>query len=1152
MAPKRGSVTADAVPADAPTEEDDEGPGKVVFSIEVSGVTNLPMETETCVTFGGACRPNRTAVAPASLSPSGWDFLKPHFIRKVEQTLFDDLCGRELVISVRDASNSDAVVGETRLSLQPLLHERTEVGGALPLQLSPEYENGPPKDMGKTQTTKSMKSSKSEAPKPASSEPAPEWDPSTPSVITVRVSVPQLVGPPQDRENWVKVTAGVKGVFALPEPLVALNGGDVDTHPLRYQGVLLGQALGEGALAKPAGGAGEAVTGDPAAAGTEQAADAELPEADWRSLQERTAPSVRFKGGDAMVWYRGADFIRDFQDMLNKVGGVWFHLAPEEKAPPDPKKAAQGAPDIASLARRYGGKAWLDLTDLVRPGVHSVAACCPLQDTAEGQPEGTPTLRASRSFVSLSLLLDRELTPPTPAVAHTPLQELLPERPALNKFPSSDAAAAAYHGAVKRTFGVVCQELHGGVQGGPPGAVDALREAGVYKGCKEDIRRAVVGVLRERIRKDTTVIPGQPLERSQKDEVLSGAYTYLTATIAEVLDELRAELPPRQEPDAKGATTKQAAQEAVNKTGGLEGFSPSGRGGLLGAPGGSGAQWQTSPAQSARSGQMGRWTVAMNGTPSTRSEEQQPAAEEKPPQDSQALALEEADEVVRAKEALGAACDAGERCKRLAYEAEILGLWDRAAEHWQSRLLIPEFRSDPGEWLAYAKFCSRSRGRQDAAEEALGHARMLLESGEGLSSVEVELMLGSLLLDRGRHSEAIQIFRSWHVKDLAEPTYLFFLGLALFLAGEGEESEPLLRAVGKPRDWFEGLEDDAAIAERLGALRPPGGALDPAPYADCLGQLLNFGLPSLAFTFLDQCGTLPEASLQLEPFALLDARATAMDRDYAGALERLKPLLDSNQASQDAWRLGGECYVHLRDVDKALPVLQKAVSFEQQFEDAAFHITLGGVLLAKKRWKQARESFVRSLQCQATAEAWLGVAYAEHHGGDLQLAHEALCEANLLDDQRPKVWAQFCLLHLRLENWDSADDSCRRCLQLRPDSDCDIALQEVAAEYVRLQRQPMLAEAAARKALEIRESGPSLGALADALGQQGRAEEAVDAAEAALEQMVHQRDARGTIFGKGLKLCEAAGRPDLQARLQEAQRAADAHYAAQRPPSAGR
>jgi len=1141
MAPKRGSVVADAAPPDAPTEEDEEGPGKVVFSIEVSGVSNLPMEMETCVVFGGACRPNRTAAAPPATSPSGWGFLKPHFIRKVEQTLFDDLCGRELVISVRDVGNLDAVVGEARLSLQPLLHEQTEVGGALTLQLTPEYASGPKED--DVMKTATMKSTKSKAPPKtaASSEPAEPWDPDAPTVITVRVRVPQLVGPPQDRGSWVKVTAGVRGVFALPEPLVALNGGDVEAHPLRYQGVLMGQALGEGSLTKPAGGADAAVAGGPDAAG------AELPEAEWRALQELTAPSVRFKGGDAMVWYRGAGFIRDFQHMLNSVGGVWFHLALEEKAPPDPKKAAQAAPAIAELARRYGGKAWLNLTGLIRPGVHSVVACCPLQDTAKEQLDGVATLSASRTFVSMSLQLDRELTPPTPAAAHTPLHELLPERPALNRFPSSDDAAAAYRGAVKRAFGVVCRELPGGVQGGPPGAADALRDAGVYKGCKEDIRRAVVGVLRERIRKDTTVIPGKPLGRSQKDEVLSGAYTYLTATIAEVLDEMRAELPPRPEPDAKGAgaAARSPAQEAVPKAAGPDGFSQPGRGGLLAAPGGSGAQWQSSPAQSARSGQAGRWTMMMNGTPTSRSEEQPPppAAEERPPQDPRAAALEEAEEVVRAKAALAAACDAGERCKRLAYEAEILGLWDRAAEHWQSRLLIPEFRSDPAEWLAYAKFCSRSRGRQAAAEEALGHARQLLDSGEGLSSVEVELMLGSLLLDRGRHGEAIQIFRSWHAKDLAEPTYLFLLGLALFLAGEGEEAGPLLQAAGLPRDWFDGLEDDAALAARLRARHLAAGELDPAPYADCLGQLLDFGLPSLAFTFLDQCGTLPEASLQLEPFALLDARATAMDRDHAGALERLKPLLDSGQASQDAWRLGGECYVHLKEVDKALPLLQKAVSFEKQFEDAAFHITLGGVLLAKKRWKQARESFVRSLQCRATAEAWLGVAYAEHYGGDLQLAHEALCEANLLDDQRPKVWAQLCLLHLRLESWDSADDSCRRCLQLRPDSDCEVALQEVATEYVRLQRQPALAEAAARRALEIRESGPSLGALADALGQQGRVEEAVGVAEAALEQLVHQRDARGTLVGKVLKLCEAAGRPDLQARLQEAQRSADDQHA---------
>merc|ERR1712187_299011 len=75
----------------------------------------------------------------------------------------------------------------------------------------------------------------------------------------------------------------------------------------------------------------------------------------------------------------------------------------------------------------------------------------------------------------------------------------------------------------------------------------------------------------------------------------------------------------------------------------------------------------------------------------------------------------------------------------------------------------------------------------------------------------------------------------------------------------------------------------------------------------------------------------------------------------------------------------------------------------------------------------------------------------------------------LLDNERADVWAQLALVHLRLDNLQAADTSFRQCLAHNPA--CDELLLEVSAEYSRRQHQPDFAVAAARTALQIRDSG---------------------------------------------------------------------------------
>lgn len=1078
----------------------------------------MPCELETVVAFSGFCRDNKSLPAAASEEPSGWEFQKDKVIRVQNQDLYNDLVTRRLEVTLRDAGAGadNAIIGSAELDLLPLLHASTEISTELELKLTEAYYEKwwPPPEAEKMEEAPKAaakgKAGKSVTPTPEPPKtplkPKFEGDTPPPTFISITVSVEELIGPVEDRNCWTTMGLDVKGVFSLPEQLASLgvaNPDDVSGHTLIYSGAILGENLGDGFLTKRA-------------EVPEEAEEPEgLEEAEWRSRQERFKPFVSFSKAK-MLRYRGKAFVEQFQEMLNKTGGVWMHFNVEEKGPPDPKKPTP--PEVVEMVKSCAGKVWVDVRKLILPGEKTVDVCAAMEslpEVAKQAGEAGPLLENARTFARLALELSMDITPSEPEEYQIPLKTLLPARANCNKFPSSEGVTTMYREAVERSYQAVCSDCADGLQGGGvKEAVTQLKEVGSYEELKDSLRGAVVRVFRERLRKDTSAVPGKPLRGKARDEFVANTYACLRQMASEVMDELRGEDSPQVGPVPIAA--------------------------------------EDGPDQSESGGRV-------------RSKKQPQMPPDRPPGSKGSLALEEpavtdvgvacelsvaallAESAAarNAREALGVATNESLRCSRLAYEAELVNAWDRAATLWQNRFLIEglDLKKDPTEWVAFAKFCGRSRGRQGAAEEALRQTVQLMAEGAQASeemAMEVDLFLACLLLDRGRHEEAIEVFQSWHEKDFANATFRFLLGLALFLRCRFEEAKPYLESVGKPREWFNGLPDHQAVVDKLRAFRGTDGPLDVAAYAAILDKLLTFGLPSLVFTFLDQTQTLPKEALGSELLVLIDAKASGLDRDFVAAVARLEPLLSSGKASREAYRLAGESYLQLQDFDRALQNLQTALSSDQKFDDPAVYIRLGSVLLVKKRWKQAREAFLRSIQSQPTAEAWSGVGYAEFRTDELQTSYEALCEASVLDNHRSDVWAQLSLVHLRMETWDAADHACRQCLSLEPD--CEELLVEVASEYHRRERQPALSEACVRRALAVRDSGQGHGVLADVLAQAGQAEQSVLEAQIALKMLADQPELRKAIFGKALKLCEELCDAPLTESLHAVQKLADEQH----------
>lgn len=1104
MAPKKRmeSPAADlGAPSDAVPEEEEDGPGRVTFSFTVAGVSNLPCELETMVKLEGPIREKRSGPAAASSSPSGFEFEKTKSIRKVEQALLDDIVGKPLTISLLDTAAEFALIGKASLDFVPLLHDQTEIGGDLKMTLSDSYYAKwfPEPDPAAADDADSP--ARSASPRPA----APV------TTIAVTVSVLDLIAPVEDRGLWTILTMDLKGFFALPPRMTECgNTGpdDIELHLMKYQVVWLGETLNV-ALTAPAEKPPEPAPAEPGADGAapEEPAEDDLPEDEWRSRKERFGYGIRFKDGQ-LKRYRGSKFINEFRYMLNHVGGTWLYFTPEEKPSTDPKKP--NPPEVASLVKHYYGKAWCDLRDLINPGTRKVDMTTPL--LSRGHPDKDykleePTLESSRSYARLALELSCDAAPPKPAHTQVPVSHLVPPHEDINRFPSSGLAARSYVEAVQRSFDAICNDCvgKGAGQGGVPGLVQQLKQSGTYGDTKQDLRNAIVCVFRERLRKDTGAVPGRPLTGAARDQFFSDAYAYLKGTMVEVLDEFRKNTP-MPEGQADGTPAPEVSPSAAVAEGSTGG-SPGGR----------------SLGQVASDHGSGDGVDPVAGDPVI-------------------AALAETEAARHSREALGLAADPGERCARLAYEAEMVGNWDRAARLFQNRLLLEGCRRDPKVWIEYAKFCMRARGRQSSAEEALRQAVQLLAEGEEASpdvNLEVDLMLACLLLDRGRHDEAIRVFKELHEKDFGEVTFRFLLGLSYYLTSEEEAVwRPMLMAVSRPRDWFEGLPNNAAVADKLRVFRDD--KLNPVPYAGCLEMLLDFGLPSLVFTFLDQCAILPKDLIDSEPIALVDAKASALDRDWQMAINRLEPLLANRavEASQEAWRLAGECHFQMQNFEQALQDFQHALQFERKFEDPAVYIRWGHVLLLKKRWKQAREAFLRSIQYRPTAEAWSCVGHAEYRSEDrFRESYEALREANLLDNERWDVWAQLCLIHLREKNAELAEHCFRQCVQYSPES--DELLLEVATECIRREMLPAIAEAASRIALQLRDSWQGHASLADAFAKRGEAEKGVLEAQIAIRLAPDQPDQRKAIFERAVKWAEDVGDPALSESLHAVQKFAD-------------
>ena len=136
--------------------------------------------------------------------------------------------------------------------------------------------------------------------------------------------------------------------------------------------------------------------------------------------------------------------------------------------------------------------------------------------------------------------------------------------------------------------------------------------------------------------------------------------------------------------------------------------------------------------------------------------------------------------------------------------------------------------------------------------------------------------------------------------------------------------------------------------------------------------------------------------------------------DLTVADGHISEALKVNYRKPDAWALYGHVKYMLSDDDAARQAYERSLVFETDPGDLQeIYIRLGMVYLRQSEFLKAKDTFLLACKRQPSAVTWLGVGIGCYRLEEYEDAENALCEANLLNNYDPVIWAYLSLVSLK-------------------------------------------------------------------------------------------------------------------------------------------
>ncbi|XP_014787504.1 cilia- and flagella-associated protein 70 [Octopus bimaculoides] len=161
------------------------------------------------------------------------------------------------------------------------------------------------------------------------------------------------------------------------------------------------------------------------------------------------------------------------------------------------------------------------------------------------------------------------------------------------------------------------------------------------------------------------------------------------------------------------------------------------------------------------------------------------------------------------------------------------------------------------------------------------------------------------------------------------------------------------------------------------------------------------------------------------------AKMSIFKKEFTEAENYLNEALMISQEYPETWALLGHVKYLTGDVSKSQNHYERTLAFVNDTQDIhSVFLRLGSIYLQDKKFPEARDIFLMACKGSPSSVTWLGVAIACYRMDMLYEAESALCEANILNNMDPEIWAYLALVCLKHKRIYEAEQSFKYSIKL--------------------------------------------------------------------------------------------------------------------------
>ncbi|NXW96530.1 CFA70 protein, partial [Larus smithsonianus] len=144
------------------------------------------------------------------------------------------------------------------------------------------------------------------------------------------------------------------------------------------------------------------------------------------------------------------------------------------------------------------------------------------------------------------------------------------------------------------------------------------------------------------------------------------------------------------------------------------------------------------------------------------------------------------------------------------------------------------------------------------------------------------------------------------------------------------------------------------------------------------------------------------------------ARTCLLKEDFSKCQECLCEAVRIDPVNPNVWAQKGHlCYLK-RDFGEAKECYERTISFVEDAADVHFvYLRLGSIYLEEKEFGRAKQTYLLACKNSASCLTWLGVGIACYRLEEMVDAEDALTEANTLNNTNAEVWGYLALICLQ-------------------------------------------------------------------------------------------------------------------------------------------